>query len=299
MARMGRPGMSDEHRLAVWQRWARGDSISEIARAVRRPPGSIFTLLRDKGGYVPPIRRRRSEFLSLADREEISRGLAAGESLRSIARRLHRAPSTISREIKRNKGPRKYRAVDADDRARRRARRPKPCLLAQRPELAGLVAGKLEDDLSPEQISGFLAPEFGHDPEMQVSHETIYKTLFIQSRGVLAKELQAHLRTRRPIRRSIHNKTKGLQRSVIKNLVSISERPPEVEDRAVPGHWEGDLLLGRGVSQIATVVERASRFTVLVQLDGRDMVTVADSLARKMNGLPLQLRKTLTEPPWV
>ena len=213
MAKMGRPGMSDEHRLEVWDRWARGDSISDIARAVGRPPGSIFTLLRDRGGYVPPVRRRRPEFLSLAEREEISRGLAAGESLREIARQLRRSPSTISREVKRNKGPRKYRAIDADDRAWRRARRPKPCLLSQRPELARLVADRLSEDWSPQQISGYLDREFGHDPEMQVSTETIYKTLFVQSRGVLAKELQAHLRTRRPIRRSIHNKTKGLQRS--------------------------------------------------------------------------------------
>jgi IS30 family transposase len=286
--------MPDAHKREVWDRWAKGESISDIGRAVCRPPGSIFTILRDRGGFAPPLRSRRSEFLSLAEREELSRGLAAGEPIRAMARRLGRAPSTISREIKRNKGPNKYRAVDADDRAWRRARRPKTCVLAQRPALAAFVADRLAEDWSPEQISGHLASAFGQDPDMQVSHETIYKTLFIQSRGVLAKELQAHLRTRRPIRRSVHSRTKGLQRSVIKNLVSISERPPEVEDRAVPGHWEGDLLLGRGVTQIATVVERSSRFTVLVQLDRRDMATVAASLARKMNELPIELRRSLT-----
>ena len=294
MAKMGRPGMSDEHKREVWDRWAKGQSISEIGRAVGRPPGSIFTLLRDRGGFVPPERTRRPEFLSLAEREEVSRGLAAGEPIRVIARRLGRAPSTVCREIKRNNGPTRYRAVDADDRAWRRARRPKKCLLAQRPSLARLVADKMAEDWSPQQISGYLATVFAHDPAMQVSHETIYKTLFVQSRGVLAKELQGHLRTHRPIRRSIHSRTKGLQRSTIKDLVSISERPHEVEGRNVPGHWEGDLLLGRGVTQIATVVERSSRFTVLVQLEGRDMASVASSLSKKMNELPPELRRSLT-----
>jgi IS30 family transposase len=294
MAQMGRPGLSERHKREVWERWAKGESISEIGRAVGRAPGSIFSILRDRGGFAPPVRKRRPQFLSLSEREEISRGLAAGESMRVIAARLGRAPSTISREVERNKGPRKYRAIDADDRAWRRARRPKPCLLAQRPDLAQVVAEKLREDWSPEQISGHLKREFAHEPEMQVSHETIYKTLFIQSRGVLAKELQAHLRTRRPIRRSIHNRTKGQQRSVIKELVSISERPPEIEDRAVPGHWEGDLLLGSGITQIASVVERASRFTVLVKLDGRDMETVASSLSMKMNELSVELRRSLT-----
>lgn len=294
MAKMGRPGMSDEHRLEVWDRWSRGDSITDIARAVNRAPESIFTLLRDKGGYVPPVRRRRVGHLSLAEREEISRGVAAGESLRAIAVRLERAPSTISREIKRNKGPRKYRAIDADYRAWRRARRPKPCLLSQCPELAGFVAAQLSEDWSPQQISGHLAREMGERPEMQVSHETIYKTLFAQSRGVLAKELQGHLRTRRPIRRSRHSTTKGLQRSQIKGLVSISERPSEVEERTVVGHWEGDPIMGRGVSQIATVVERCSRYTVLVACAGRDTGTVVASLSEKMTTLPRATRKTLT-----
>lgn len=294
MAKMGRPGMPDERKRELWDRWARGESISQIGRAVGRPPGSVFTILRDSGGFVPPLRTRREQFLSLAEREEVSRGLASQESIRSMATRLGRAPSTISREIQRNKGPKKYRAVDAEDRAWRRARRPKRCRLAHRPELARFVAEKLADDWSPEQISGHLARDFGHDPEMQVSHETIYKTLFIQARGVLAKQLQRHLRTRRPIRRSIHNRTKGLQRSVIKGLVPISERPAEVEDRAIPGHWEGDLLLGRGVTQIATVVERSSRFTVLVQLEGRDMQTVATALSKKMNQLPAEVRRSLT-----
>jgi IS30 family transposase len=286
--------MSDEHRLEVWDRWSRGDSISDIARAVNRAPGSIFTLLRDKGGYVPPIRRRRAGHLSLAEREEISRGLASGEPLRAIATRLKRAPSTISREIKRNKGPRKYRAIDADDRAWRRARRPKPCLLSQRPELARFVAGQLSEDWSPQQISGYLAREMADQPQMQVSHETIYKTLFVQSRGVLAKELQGHLRTRRPIRRSRHSTTKGLQRSQIKGLVPISERPAEVKERTVVGHWEGDLIMGRGVSQIATVVERSSRYTVLVACTGRDTATVVAALSEKMATLPSKVRKTLT-----
>ncbi len=294
MARIGRPGFSDERRQELWDRWAAGETISEISRAMDKPPGSVFTILRSNGGVVPCPRRHRDGSLTLAEREEISRGLAAGESLRSIARRLERSPSTVSREVTRNKGRHRYRAIDADDRAFYKAKRRRPCLLAQRPVLARFVAARLAEEWSPEQIAGHLARTFGKDSEMYVSHETIYKTLFIQSRGVLRRDLQQHLRTRRPIRRNRRASTKGQHRSVIQDLVSISERPPEVEDRAIPGHWEGDLLLGRGVSQIATVVERSSRFTVLVQLDGRDMATVSRSLAAKMNELPVELLRSLT-----
>ena len=294
MAGAGRRGLSDVQRRELWDRWGAGESISAIGRALGRPPGSVFSVLRSNGGYVPPRRCRRAGALSLEEREEISRGLARGESLRGIARRLERAPSTVSREVGRNGGRDRYRAARADAATSRRARRPKACLLAQNPALAAHVAAKLTQDWSPEQIAGHLAVTYAADSGMRVSHETIYKTLFIQSRGVLAKELTRHLRSRRPIRRSVHNTTKGLQRSQIKGAVSIRERPPGVEDRAVPGHWEGDLLLGRGLTQIATVVERASRFTVLIALDGRDMHTVAQALSAKMNQLPGELRKSLT-----
>ena len=294
MAKLGRPGMSDETRAQLWAMWAAGKSFSEISRAIGYPPGSIFTVIKQTGGYVPAPRRRRSDALTLAEREELSRGLARGDSLRQIARGLGRAASTVSREIARNRGRHRYRAVDADDRAWRRARRPKVCLLARNPVLRSYVAEKLAEDWSPEQIAGVLAKDAPIGIGVRVSHETIYKSLFVQSRGVLAKQLQQHLRSRRPTRRNIHNTVTGQWRSQIKDAVSIRERPAEAEDRAVPGHWEGDLLLGRHWTQIATVVERATRFTVLVALDGRDMTTVTAGLSREMTRLPGQLRRSLT-----
>ena len=294
MARLGRPGMSDEDRATLWSLWSQGSSFSEISRAIGYPPGSVFTVVKKTGGYVPPARKRRDCHLSSAEREEISRGLARGDSIRAIARELARAPSTISREIARNKGPRKYRAIDADDRAWRRARRPKRCLLARQPALRDYVADRLAADWSPEQIAGVLDKEHPVGEGVTVSHETIYKSLFVQSRGVLAKELHKHLRTRRPTRRNVRNTVTGQWRSQIKDAVSISERPAEVEDRAVPGHWEGDLLLGRHWTQMATIVERSTGYVVLVQLEGRDMGTVTAGLIREMTRLPAQLRKTLT-----
>lgn len=274
--------------------WKGGFSISEIGRVVGSPPGSVFSVLLSHGGIYQAPQRRRPGTLTLADREEISRGLAAGESLRSIGRRIGRPASTISREIAKNRGRVKYRAVDADDRAWRQARRPKKCKLAKNPVLRGYVAARLREDWSPEQIAGTLKRRYPTGSRMLVSHETIYKSLFIQSRGVLAKELQAHLRSGRPIRRSVHNSVTGQWRSQIKDAVSIRERPAEADDRAVPGHWEGDLLLGRHWTQIATVVERATRFTVLVQVDGRDMESVTAGLSREMNLLPKQLHRSLT-----
>jgi IS30 family transposase len=294
MARLGRPGMSDERKNELWERWHGGESISQISRAMGKPPGSVYTILRLDGGVYRPPRRRREGHLTLDEREEISRGVARGESMRAIARRLGRAPSTISRELARNNGVARYRAIDAHDRAWYRARRPKRCALELNPVLGEFVADRLGEDWSPEQISGFLAVMHPPGSEMRVSHETIYKSIFIQSRGTLSRELSRHLRTRRPIRKHKNHTVKGQLRSQIRDMVSIHERPPEVEDRAEPGHWEGDLLLGRGITQLATVVERTSRFTVLVQLDGRDMVTVAEALAAKMNQLPVELRRSLT-----
>ncbi|MCB9411279.1 MAG: IS30 family transposase [Actinobacteria bacterium] len=294
MAKIGRPGLPSPKRQLVWEMWKEGNSISEISRTVGSPPGSIFSILLPYGGIYQPPQKRRPGCLSLAEREEISRGVAAGLSYRAIAASLGRSPSTISREVARNKGRRRYRAADADDRAYRRARRGQRCKLAKNPALRNYVAARLGEDWSPEQIAGTLRKRFPPGHRMRVSHETIYKSLFIQSRGVLAKELQQHLRTRRPIRRSVHNTVKGQWRSQIVDAVSISERPAEVEDRAIAGHWEGDLLLGRHWSQVATVVERASRFTVLVQLDNREMATVTNGLQRTMTRLPEQVRKSLT-----
>jgi len=228
------------------------------------------------------------------DREEISRGMAADESFRSIGRRIGRPASTISREVARNRGVAKYRAVEADDRAWRRAKRPKACCLAQQPVLCTYVAERLRENWSPEQIAGTLRKLNPTGNTMRVSHETIYRSLYIESRGVLARDLRAHLRSGRPMRRSVHNTVTGQWRSQIKGAVSIAERPLDVEDRAVPGHWEGDLLLGRHWTQIATVVERTTRFTVLVQLEGRDMHSVAAGLSRELNKLPEHVRRSLT-----
>ena len=294
MANIGRPGLPSEKRQQVWEMWKAGDSMSVIAEAVGSPAGSIFSILLPCGGIYQAPQRRRATALSIADREDISRGVAAQESLRAIGRRLGRPASTISRELARNRGVATYRAVDADDRAWRRAKRPKPCLLAQRPVLASFVADRLREDWSPEPIAGTLKQQYPDGSAMRVSHETIYKTLFVESRGVLARELRAHLRSGRPMRRSVHNTTTGQWRSQIKGAISIRDRPPEVEERAVPGHWEGDLLLGRHWTQMATLVERTTRFTVLVQLSGRDMHAVTDGLSREMAKRPDHVRRSLT-----
>ena len=232
--------------------------------------------------------------LSLLEREEISRGLTADLSLRTIARCLGRAPSTVSREIARHGGPRCYRATRADDRAWRRARRPKPCKLATNSRLRHLVAAKLAEEWSPEQISGWLARTYVGEQALQVSTETIYRSLFVQARGVLRKELTGHLRTHRTMRRSKNASRKGQGRGGITDAVSIRERPPEVEDRAVPAHWEGDLLAGSANTHIATLVERQTRFLMLVKIEGKDTETVVSALATHVQSLPTQLRISLT-----
>lgn len=242
-----------------------------------------------------PLDRRRSRLaLSLSLREEISRGVAAGHSMRQIASSIQRAPSTVSREILRNGGRRRYRASEADHRAWDRARRPKPCRLAVCRRLQRIVAKKLSLEWSPEQISGWLRLRHPGNEEMQISHETIYRSLFVQARGVLQKELVGHLRTRRLMRRSKQATTRGQLRGQIVDGVSIRERPPEVEDRAVPGHWEGDLLAGSNNTHIATLVERQSRFTLLVKVAGKDTETVVRALTRQVRRLPTELRKSLT-----
>jgi len=289
-----RRGLDSQQRAELWSRWRDGQSFSEIARALQKVPGSIFGYLATTGGIAPPDRRRSTRSLSLAEREELSRGLSTGESVRSIARRIGRAPSTVSREITRNGGRTKYRAASAEELAWQRALRPKPCKLLTSPRLQFIVAKRLGDDWSPEQISGWLAQEYPEDPTMNVSHETIYRSLFIQARGVLKRELQSHLRTRRTMRRSKKATTAGQKRGQIIDAVSIRERPAEAEDRAIPGHWEGDLVSGAKNSHIATLVERRSRFTVLVKLPGKDSESVVKALAKQMSKLPTKLRKSLT-----
>lgn len=294
MARMNRRSVPREVRTEIWSRWKAGESLSDIGRAVGKVPGSVHHVIAHNGGVYPLVRRRSKRQLSLAEREEVSRGLAAKLSLREIARRLERAPSTISREVARHGDRQKYRAVDADEAAWERARRPKPCLLATNVKLQQLVTGKLELDWSPEQISGWLKLSFTEDATMRVSPETVYRSLFIQARGVLKQELIKHLRLRRTMRRSKRASTEGQPRGQIIDAVSIRERPPEAEDRAVPGHWEGDLISGSKNSHIATLVERRSRFVMLVRLDAKDTTNVVNALTKHVQQLPAGLMSSLT-----
>ena len=294
MGQRGRPGLSPEQKRELWSRWKAGESLSEIGRALGKQPGSIHGVVASNGGYVPAVRRRSARVLTITEREEISRGLAEGASLRRIAGRLHRAPSSISREVARHGGRHRYRAARAQERAWDRARRPKPCKLAAVPRLCELVAGKLAEEWSPEQISGWLARTYPGEQDLQVSTETIYRSLFVQARGVLRKELTAHLRTRRTMRRSRQATRSGQGRGGIVDAVSIRERPAEVSDRAVPGHWEGDLLAGSANTHIATLVERQSRYVMLVKVDGKDTTTVVDALTAQVQTLPAKLQASLT-----
>ncbi len=278
----------------VWDRWQRGDGLSLIGRVFDRSSGAIFQHLKPHGGIRPVPRRRSRRVLSLDDREEISRGVAAGLSLRSIAATLHRAPSTISRELRRNGGQRGYRAAAADSQAWDRALRPKTCKLAMHDELRQLVAARLSENWSPEQIAGWLKHTYPDDEAHQVSHETIYRSLFVQARGVLKKDLQAHLRSGRAIRRSRHASSKGDSRGSLTDMISIRERPASVEDRAVPGHWEGDLLCGSANSYIVTLVERHTRYVLLAKVGSRDSRSVISALIDQAKRLPGELRKSLT-----
>ncbi len=294
MARIGRPGLSDAQKSELWRRFREGESLSDIGRALGKHAGSIHGVVSASGGIVPATRIRAPISLSLAEREEISRGIVSGLSIRGVASRIGRSPSTVSREISRNGGRLRYRAAEADEVAWNRSRRPKLCRLATQHRLRYIVARKLQLDWSPQQISGWLAKQYPDRDDMKVSHETIYRSLFIQARGVLKKELVKHLRSRRMMRRAKKSSTKGQPRGQIIDAVSIRERGPEVEDRAIPGHWEGDLLSGTRNSHIATLVERQSRFTMLVKLSGKDTESVVKALTRQVRKLPVELRKSLT-----
>jgi IS30 family transposase len=295
VARLGRPGgLYKTGKQELWERWRAGESISDIARALQKPPGSIHGMLQATGGFSPPERHRRRCALTPAEREEISRGLAAGESIRAIASRLSRCASTVCREVNRNGGRQDYRAQKADEKAWQRALRPKRCLLAINNLLRDVVARKLKEDWSPEQISGWLKRRYPDDEAMRVSHETIYRTLFVQARGALKKELLAHLRSGRMMRKGRHASTAGQQRGQIKEAVSIRERPPEAEDRAVPGHWEGDLIAGSRNTHLATLVERSSRFVMLVRVSGKDTESVVCALSEEIRRLPKTMMATLT-----
>jgi IS30 family transposase len=278
----------------LWERWKSGSSAAAISRALdRRNKTGVLRIVTLHGGIAPAPHRRALAALRLEEREEISRGIAVGQSIRQIALGLGRAPSTVSRELRRNGGRQCYRANQADMRAWERALRPKPCRLALHRELRWRVAQKLALQWSPEQISGWLKREFPTDQDMQISHEAIYRSLFVQTRGVLKKELTAHLRTRRRMRLPKRHNVQSGQGQIL-DMVSIRQRPAEAEDRAVPGHWEGDLLTGANDTHIATLIERHSRFTMLVKLPRKDTTTVVAALAKHVRKLPEQLRRSLT-----
>jgi len=285
---------TETDKAMMWDRWQKGESLNSIARHFGRSHSSIQGVLARTGGIRPAQRRRSRRVLSLAEREEISRGVVAGHSLRMIASSLGRAPSTVSREINRNGGRRQYRAIKADQAAWERAHRAKTCKLKENPELAGIVTEKLQLQWAPRQIAGWLKVTYPDDENYQVSHETIYKSLFIQARGALKKELIKHLRRSRGMRRSRHHTQKTKDHGRITNAVSIRERPAEAEDRALPGHWEGDLVMGRNNSQIATLVERHTRYVMLVRVPSKDTKTVINALIKHAHKLPRELYKSLT-----
>lgn len=284
-----------EHELReLWRRWRAGESMSEISRAFGESEPAVRYLLVRDGGIAPPPRRRRAGQLSTREREEITRGLAAKRSSRAIARQLHRAPSTVTREIERNGGRLHYRAAPADAAAWRRARRPKVCRLAERAALCAVVATQLTANWSPREIAARLVRDYPDDPAMRISHETIYRTLYVQARGALKRELIAHLRRRHALRRPRRDPLAPPRPSRIPDLVSIADRPVEVEARGVPGHWEGDLLSGAKNSHIGTLVERKSRYVHLVHVTGKDTTSVVNGLIREVQRLPAGLRRSLT-----
>jgi len=289
-----RRGFTAAEKTELWDRWQRGESLKAIGRAFGKPSSSIYGHVSPCGGIRPTLRRRSRLALTFWERETISRGIAAQQSIRSMARLLGRSPSTVSREIGRNGGYSRYRAVRSDKQAWVRARRPKPCKLASNPRLGQAVARKLRLLWSPEQIAGWLKRAHPGEERNQVSHETIYRSLFVQARGVLKKELVQHLRSKRTMRRSIHATGKDNARGQIKDMISIRERPASVEDRSVPGHWEGDLVSGPKNSYIVTLVERHTRYVMLAKVADKSTQTVVSALIKQVKKLPSELIKSLT-----
>src|ERR1700676_308622 len=287
-------GLSAAQKSDVWRRWKAGQTLHEIGRAFGKEHSSIRCLVSRYGGIAPEVRRRALLALTLRQREEISRGLASGSSIHAVAKGLEGTGSTVSREVARHGGRPAYRASQADSEAWESALRPKRCLLSIHVKLRNIVASKLILDWSPKQISGWLKIQYPDDESMRVSHETIYRSLFIQARGVLKKELIGHLRSKRRIRRSQQSRDRGHRCGQIVDAISIRERPAEIEDRAIPGHWEGDLIGGTKNSHIATLVERHSRFTALVKVPSKDTAAVVAALSRHVRKLPASLRRSLT-----
>ena len=294
MGQRYRRGLTSAQKTELWDRWQRGESLKAIGRAFGKPSSSIYCLVSPHGGIRPAERRRSWLALTLSEREEISRGIVAQRSIRSIAKLLGRSPSTVSREVRRNGGSARYRAAPADAQAWARARRPKQCKLALSPWLRRMVARQLRLSWSPEQIAGWLQRAHPGQEAYQVSHETIYRSLFVQSRGVLKKELLQHLRSQRTMRRSLHASGTGDGRGQIKDMISIRERPASVADRAVPGHWEGDLLSGPKDSYIVTLVERQTRYVLLAKVADKTTQTVVCALIKQAKKLPTELYKSLT-----
>jgi IS30 family transposase len=278
----------------LWRRYKAGESVDGIGRALGSVASTVRRELQYTGGIAPAKRRRSARVLSLIEREEVSRGIAAGCTIRVIAKTLNRAPSTVSQEVSRHGGRELYRAAEADLAAWKSARRPKLCLLAKNRELQRLVAVKLKQEWAPQQIAGWLKDEYPENPGLWVSHETIYRSLFVQARGVLKKELIGHLRSKRRIRRSRHATDRGTGRGQIVDAVSIRQRPAEIEDRAIPGHWEGDLVEGARGTFIATLVERQSRFVVIVKVPDKQTENVVTALIKAVRKLPVSLRRSLT-----
>ena len=285
---------TEDMKSYIWDRYKQGDSVWSIARSFDRPSSSIHRQLAQTGGIRPNARKRHSRSLSLAEREEISRGIVSGLSVRAIANQLERAPSTVSREINRNGGYYQYRAAKADQKAWDRALRPKACKLVLNRRLSTVVESKLKRKWSPQQIAGWLKREYPGDEFNQVSHETIYRSLFIQARGALKKELQEYLRSKRSIRRAKKSSLKGIGLGTMPGAISIRERPASVEDRAVPGHWEGDLIEGSNKTFIATLVERHSRYVMLAKVRDNRSETVVSALIKQARKLPDELYKSLT-----
>lgn len=296
MAKIGRPGLPESERRRVWELWKSGRSFSSISREVGVPPGSVFSILKPRGGIYYPPPHAKANSLTFTEREEISRGIAAGRGVRSIAASVSRSPATISREINRNKGRKKYRAVDADDRATRRRERPQKLKLQKNPVLRGYVSAGLARCWSPEQIAGRLRRDYPAGSAMQISHEAVYRAVYLNSvRDVLPHQIHHRLRRHQPIRHGTHYTTRGRWRSQIKNARPISERPREATDRTVIGHAEGDLILGTDTTQVATLVDRSSRVVDLVATDSREAECVAAALCRRLDSndesMPM---KTLT-----
>ena len=279
----------------IWDRHEAGVPVKRIARDMGRLNCSLRKLISTSGGIRPRPRIRCELHLSFDEREEISRGLAAGLSFRAIALKMDRAASTISREVNVNGGRGGYRALKADDASYRRARRPKVAKLAQNRRLRAKVEAKLKAKWSPEEISGWLARTYPNDPEMYVSHETIYQSIFVQGRGALRHELHVSLRSGRAMRRNKKWVKSGHGMGKIRDMVMITERPAEAEDRAVPGHWEGDLIMGKGFTSVGTLVERKTRYLMLIRLPkGHGAEAFRDALTKRIVTLPAQLRRSIT-----